>query len=182
MRGGPKSWEVRYRFATSRGLDEMAALLEKAVATVAAHGDERLFLRVSYNSPLQKFAQLAGFFPPYAEEVFGLNRPIHSATQALPSPSPAGPFQPTPTASLGSTTGLYLRQRAPRQTLQSTNGITPRKLPQLRCGSTSGQPMMRYTPDSGSASRGKGPPHRGLGRAQLPAHDIARTPTPGLGP
>ena len=80
-RHGSRSWELAHLYASSAALVRCGELLERSGIFAAQRGGERLFLRLEQDSPLQVVAQRAGFFPAFAEEVYGQTR------QRIPEPA-----------------------------------------------------------------------------------------------
>ena len=73
-RHGSRAWELAHLYASSAALVRCGELLEQSGIFAAQRGGERLFLRLEQDSPLQVVARRAGFFPAFAEEVYGLTR------------------------------------------------------------------------------------------------------------
>jgi hypothetical protein len=81
-RRGMRSWELLHLYATPEALVRCGDLLERCGAYVAQQGGERLFLRLSHESPLMVVARRSGFFPGFAEEVYHLSERVDSQTAA----------------------------------------------------------------------------------------------------
>jgi hypothetical protein len=101
-RRGMRSWELLHLYSAPEALVRCGDLLERCSAYVAQQGGERLFLRLSHESPLMVVARRSGFFPGFAEEVYRLSERVDSQT-ATPHLS----LRPTSQADLYALFRLY---------------------------------------------------------------------------
>jgi hypothetical protein len=75
-RSGPRAWEIAHLYCDNRPEERLPSLLERAVGFVASQRGERLFLRVTHETPAEEIAQGCGFRPLFIEDVFSMERPM----------------------------------------------------------------------------------------------------------
>ena len=78
-RHGARAWELAHLYASPAALVRCGELLDECSAMVARQGGDRLFLRLSQDSPVQVVARRAGFFPGFTEEVLQHKGPLMGA-------------------------------------------------------------------------------------------------------
>lgn len=83
-RRGPRAWEIEHLFASHRGLEDMATVLDRCTRHALSQGAERLFLRTPLDSPVHPALKRSGFTSAFIEEVLRLPRAMASA---LPNPA-----------------------------------------------------------------------------------------------
>ena len=88
-RSGPRSWEVTHLFVPTEMHDQLPELLEKLSQTAAAHGGERVFIRLPQEDTVVDVARHCGFFPSVTEVLYkrDLGRNMRLPTDPTESPS-----------------------------------------------------------------------------------------------
>ena len=88
-RSGPRSWEITHLFLTEMH-DQLPELLEKLSQTAAAHGGERVFIRLPQEDTLVDVARHCGFFPSVTEVLYKIDLGRNRRLAADPTESSSG--------------------------------------------------------------------------------------------